>query len=75
MTQRSRAERRDDLLTALGMLADPIRKAIIEIDEPGTRIPYIRAQFKAEYTKFVQRLGLEVQGGDRCGMYEPKKPN
>lgn len=56
MSDRSRAERRDDLLTALGMLVDPIRRAILGIDDPAIKIPYIRGQFEADYREFIQKI-------------------
>lgn len=43
--KKSRIEERDELLTSLGLLIDPIRRLVFGGDDPGVLIPYIRSQF------------------------------
>jgi hypothetical protein len=53
----SRAEQRDQLLTALGMLADPIRRLLENAaDETMAHASYVRAQFQVDYQQYLQLL-------------------
>lgn len=52
MTQRSRNEQRDHLMTSLGMLVDPIRRLIDVLDSERSRVPYIESQFTTDILKF-----------------------
>jgi hypothetical protein len=38
------------------MLVDPVKRAITEIDDPSTRIAYVRPQFRSDYKDFVEKL-------------------
>lgn len=49
---KSRAEERDDLLTGLGLLIDPIRRLVFADDDPRPRIPYVRSQFHEDLVPF-----------------------
>ena len=55
MSERSRVEERDDLLTSLGLLADPVRRLIFGTEEPNPLIPYIRSQFQQDLVDFRQQ--------------------
>lgn len=56
MTDRSRIERRDHLLTELGLVVAPIRELVFSDDDHRRRIPYVRAQFRNDYALFIQEL-------------------
>jgi len=49
---KTRVEERDELLTELGMLIDPIRRLLFGADEPQPRIPYVRSQFTNDLENF-----------------------
>jgi hypothetical protein len=51
-TMKTRTEQRDELLTGLGMLIDPIRRLLFGDDDPGPRIPYVRSQFTNDLDAF-----------------------
>jgi len=55
MSERSRVEDRDELLTSLGLLVDPIRRLIFGTEEPNPMIPYIRSQFRQDLVDFRQQ--------------------
>lgn len=52
MSEKSRTEERDDLLTGLGMLVDPIHRLMFETDDPLKMIPYVRSQFQQDLGHF-----------------------
>lgn len=49
---RSRIEERDDLLTGLGLLIDPIRRLVFADGDPNPHIPYVRSQFYQDLAPF-----------------------
>jgi hypothetical protein len=49
---KNRTEQRDELLTSLGMLIDPIRRLLFGDDDPRPRIPYVRSQFTHDLDAF-----------------------
>ncbi len=49
-----RVEKRDELLTGLGLLIDPIRRLVVEPEDPTKMIPYIRSQFQTDLENFRQ---------------------
>jgi hypothetical protein len=55
MSEKSRIEERDELLTSLGLLVDPIRRLIFSTEEPSPLIPYIRSQFQQDLVSFRQQ--------------------
>lgn len=56
MVQRSRVEQRDHLMTALGMLADPIRRLIDSLPGERHKSPYVESQFRSDLNEFRQEL-------------------
>jgi hypothetical protein len=53
---KSRTEERDDLLVALGMLVDPVRRLIDATDDPRAKIPYVRSQFDQDLNQFREQI-------------------
>lgn len=49
---KTRVEERDELLTGLGMLVDPIRRLLFDDADSRQRIPYVRSQFFADLDSF-----------------------
>jgi hypothetical protein len=49
---KSRVEARDNLLTGIGLLVDPIRRLIFADEDPLPRIPYVRSQFQQDLELF-----------------------
>ena len=56
MSEKTRIEERDDLLTSLGLLVDPIRRLVFGPEEPSPLIPYIRSQFQQDLADFRHQV-------------------
>jgi hypothetical protein len=55
MSQMSRVEQRDELITSLGMLVDPIRRFLFQDLDPK-KVPFLRAQFSRDFVAFSHPL-------------------
>ena len=60
---KSRAEERDDLLTGIGLLVDPIRRLVFADDDPLPCIPYVRSQFHQDLERFRIEVILYCRPG------------
>jgi hypothetical protein len=49
---KNRIEQRDELLTGLGLLIDPIRRLVFGDSDPAPQIPYVRSQFQQDFEAF-----------------------
>src|SRR5205085_6688269 len=70
MTDRSRVEQRDDLMTALGMLVDPIRRLIASVDEQRPQIPYLESQFHSDLRAFRPMVDAFCRSGNHIFRHE-----
>jgi hypothetical protein len=53
---KSRGEAREELLTEIGLLEDPIRRLVFGDEDPRPRIPYVRSQFYRDLEPFQARV-------------------
>lgn len=62
--EKSRYEERDELLTELGLLVDPIRRLDLSSTQDRKKIPYIRAQFENELAVFLDHVTACCRAGE-----------
>jgi hypothetical protein len=55
VSERSRVEQRDELLTALGMLIAPINELIDSLDVKRHTAPLVQGKFEAEFSRFTSK--------------------
>ncbi len=63
LSDKSRVEQQDQLLTSLGMLVDPIRRAAFGQDDPAPMVPYLRSQFQEDLRQFRPKVSAFVRTG------------